>query len=328
MIISRTPLRIEFTGGSDLPAFYHHEPGAIINAAINKYIYVMVRYPDFPTEEDFHLTYDTVEKDKDLDKLKNELARETLRLKKVKRSFMVSISDLPSQTGLGSSGSFVVGFLNTLYHIEGKKVSPKRLAQEAFYIESKMVGVKCGSQDQLAAAYGGIRLQEFFPDDKIKSTLVKTSNATSKKLEESLLMFYTGNKRSSHNLLDNLWKTLDKNQKSRDLMSKRVKLSHEMKKELEKNSLSNFGAMLDEEWRLKKAIAPIETNSTIDSIYNKAKKNGALGGKLVGAGGSGFMLFYAPKSSHAKIKKALSPLHCMGFSFSKTGSKIISKKED
>lgn len=323
MIISKTPLRIEFTGGSDLPAFYNHEPGAIVNATINKYVYVLVRHPDFPSSHKLHLSHDKVEKLNDINKIKHALIRETLKFKKINSISLSSFSDLPSQTGLGSSGSFTVGLLTILNHLNGKKISPKKVAQEAFYIENKLVGINCGPQDQLAAAHGGINLHQFFQGDKTKSKKIMCTKETVKLLEDNLLMFYTGKKRSSANLLDNLSETLKKSKKARRLMSKRVELSHLMFKRISQNSLETFGEMLDEDWKYKKAIAPIETNNFIDTIYNKAIKHGAKGGKLVGAGGSGFMLFYAPKEKHNKIKKALSSLQYTDFSFTEEGSKII-----
>lgn len=307
MIISRTSLRIEFTGGSDLPAFYHHEPGAIVNVTINKYIYILIRHAHFFEKQNHN---------------SNILIRETLKYRKIKNICLTSFSDLPSQTGLGSSGSFVVGLLTLLNHLEGKIQTPKQVAHEAFHIEGKLAKVNCGPQDQLAASFGGLKLHQFFPDNT-KTTAINCSPKIYKKLQDNLLLFYTGNKRSSHNLLDNLSMTLKKNAEARKLMARRVKLSHLMAKTIKQNSLDSFGEMLDEEWNLKKTIAPIETNSFIDTIYSKAIKNGAKGGKLVGAGGSGFMLFYAPKEKHPKIKKALLPLASTNFKFTKKGSEVI-----
>jgi D-glycero-alpha-D-manno-heptose-7-phosphate kinase len=323
MVISQTPLRLEFTGGSDLPAFYRHQPGAIVNVTINKYTYILARHPHFPADERFFFAYDKVEKSDSLGKIKNNLIRETLKLNKIKELSFASFADLPSQTGLGSSGSFTVGLLNILYNMRGEKASPAILAERAFYIESELVKVKCGPQDQMAAAHGGLRLQEFFPDNMVKSTEITCFSKTQNMLEENLLLIYTGSNRSAGNFLDNLWKILDSSSKARNLMSKRVDLSHLMAKSISQNSLSTFGEMLDEDWKLKKEIAPIETNSFIDSIYNKAKKNGAVGGKLVGAGGSGFMLFFAPKKHHDKIKKSLKPLHVVDFKFTNQGSRIM-----
>jgi D-glycero-alpha-D-manno-heptose-7-phosphate kinase len=317
MIISKTPLRVEFTGGSDLPAFYQHQPGAIVNVAIDKYIYVLVRHPDlFPRQKE--VASDNPEQNQ------NILIQKTLKYKKIKKLRFTAFSDLPSQTGLGSSGSFVVGLLNTIHHIQDKKMPRMKIAYEAFYIENKLANINCGPQDQLAAALGGLRLHEFYPLDRFKSRLIACSPRTKKKLEDNLMLFFTGKTRSSRDLLDNLSNTLIKSAKARKLMAKRVELSRLMAKEIQNNSLESFGSMLDEEWRLKKAIAPIETNPFIDSIYSKAKKNGAEGGKLVGAGGSGFMLFYVPAEKREKVKRALLPLINMEIKFASSGSKIIS----
>lgn len=323
MVISQTPLRIEFTGGSDLPAFYRHEPGAIVNVTINKYIYILVRHPNFIPENKYELTYDKLERANKFSEIQNTLLRKTIKYRKIKSLSLTSFSDLPSKMGLGSSGSFMVGVLNALNQVDGERQSPEKLASEAFYIEGKLAGVKCGCQDQLAAAHGGLRLQEFFPDEKVKSTPIKCRKKTLDILQDNLLLFYTGGKRSSHDLLNNLWKTLEKSKKARSLMARRVSLSHVMAKELSKGSLDNFGEMLHEEWSLKKQIAPIETNDHIDTIYDIAMKNGAEGGKLVGAGGAGFMLFYAPKTKHTQIRKALKKLTPMDFKFTPYGTKII-----
>ena len=323
MIISKTPLRIEFTGGSDLPAFYHQEPGAIVNVTINKYIFVSVRNPNFYTNNPFYIDCGRVDDVKSVHQIKDTLIRLTLRYKKAKELSLSSFSDLPTQTGLGSSGSFLVGLLHVLSNMNGKICTPMELAKDAFYVEGHLAKVNCGPQDQMAAALGGLRLHEFLPDDSLKSKVVKCSPQTFKTLEENLLLFYTGNQRSSHNLLDNLSKTLTESAKARGLMSQRVKLSHQMAKEIHANSLTNFGEMLDEDWRLKKEIAPIETNDVINSIYTKAIRAGASGGKLVGAGGQGFMLFYAPKDRHEKIQKALKTLKSFDVAFTHSGSQII-----
>lgn len=309
MVVSQTPLRIEFTGGSDLPAFCRHEPGAIVNITINKYIYIM--------------TKNLASHAKNLDQIQDPLIRHTLSFLKIKNLNFASLADLPSGTGLGSSGSFLVGLLNAIYALNGQKTTPEKLAQQANHIEMNLAKVKCGAQDHYAAAFGGLRYHRFNPDGTVETKVIKCSPQTKQRFQKRLLLFFTGTRRSSTNLLDNLWSILEKNSKVRQLMSRRVELSNLIAQKLSRNSLSSFGEILDEEWALKKAIAPIETNSQIDSLYQKAKKNGAQGGKLIGAGGGGFLLFYAPEDKHEAIKKALSPLKPTIFKFASRGSRII-----
>jgi D-glycero-alpha-D-manno-heptose-7-phosphate kinase len=323
MVISQTPLRIEFTGGSDLPAFTQHEEGAIVNVTIDKYVYVMVKQLYLTQNYNFHLIYDKIERAKKVSLIKDPLIKNALNYLKVDNLNFVSWSDLFSKSGLGSSGSFLVGFLNAIYKLQNKKTSAKKLAGDACHIEMNLAKVRCGAQDQHAASFGGLRLHKFHTNGTTTTKLINCNSQTRNRLQNSLLLFYTGERRSSSGFLDNLWTTLETSSRARKLMCKRVELSKLISKKLSSNSLSSFGEILDEEWRLKKEIAPIETNPTIDRYYNLAKESGAKGGKLVGAGGGGFLLFYAPKSAHERITSSLKPLQNIPFKLTSKGSQII-----
>ncbi|MEK7517986.1 MAG: GHMP kinase, partial [Patescibacteria group bacterium] len=252
------------------------------------------------------------------------LIRECLKKVGIDRGIEVtSMSDIPSEgTGLGSSSSYTVGLLNAMYAYIGKYVSAEKLAREACEIEIDILKSPIGKQDHYIAAYGGLQFMQFFSDENVDVSPIICSPEVKKMLQAQLLLLYTGLTRSSHKILaeqsNNMRKNIQKN-----IMNKMVNLAHEMRKMLNNNSLKNFGELLDENWQLKRKVAEGVSSKIIDNWYSKAKKNGADGGKILGAGGGGFLLLYTKKKNHVKILHNLKGLTPTDFNFEPQGSKII-----
>jgi len=323
MIISRTPLRISFTGGgSDLASYYKYKVGAVVSTAINKYIYITVNKK---FDKLIRASYSITEFAKTPKKLKHELIREALLLLGLDGGIEItSISDIPSKgTGLGSSSTYIVGLLNALYAFRGKYISSESLAKQACYIEIEKCKKPIGKQDQYAAAYGNLNFIQFNPDDTVSVDPIICRKETKMRLQENLLMLYTGLTRSSSSILKEQNKSTISSSSKRDTLFQMVELAKELKKSLEQNKLDKFGDLLHQNWQLKKQMAEGISNKKIDEWYKKARKNGAIGGKILGAGGGGFLLLYAPKNTHQKICSALSDLCPIDFIFEPEGSKII-----
>jgi len=295
MIISKTPVRISFFGGgTDYREYFEREGGAVIGTAIDKHTYISVnRLSDF-FEYKIRVGYSKAELVNDVSQIKHPSVRETLKFKKINGNLDIHIfSDLPARTGLGSSSSFTVGFLNALYALEGKTVSSKQLAEEATYIEQELIKENVGCQDQIHAAYGGLNKIEF---DKF-GVSVKPVVITKEKydyLNESLMIFYTGLTRYASEIA----REQTENTKSCNLDSY-LKRMRQMVYDAEKvisdedppGMVRRLGELLDEGWDLKKCLSSKITNKAIDDNYRFAKEAGACGGKLAGAGGGGFMFF-------------------------------------
>ena len=323
MIISRTPLRISFVGGgSDIASFYHHTPGAVISTAINKYIYIAVNRQ---FDGRIFVNYSKTEIVTNISDIENNLVREALKLTGVTGGIHIaSVADIPSEgTGMGSSSSYIAGLLNALYAYQGKHVNAEKLARQACQIEIDILKKPIGKQDQYIAAYGGFQYIKFNADDSVYINPIICKIETKKTLEKRLLLFYTGITRSADPILAEQTKNMASQTTKRKIMTKMVHLAEKMQNALNKNNLDTFGEMLHENWILKKQMAEGVSNPQIDKWYGTALKNGAIGGKLLGAGGGGFLLFYAPEKKHNKIIRVLSDLSCQKFSFEPQGSKII-----
>lgn len=323
MIISRTPLRISFVGGgSDIASFYNHEPGAVVTTAINRYIYIAVNKQ---FDGRIIVNYSKTEIVRKVSDIENNLVREALKLTGVKGGIHItSIADIPSEgTGMGSSSSYVVGLLNALYAFQGKHVNAEKLAREACKIEIDILKKPIGKQDQYIASYGGLQHIQFNSGDSVYVDPIVCKAETKKLLEKRLLLFYTGITRSADTILAKQTSNMAREKTKRAIMNKMVSLAKQMRNALNKNKLDTFGEMLRENWILKTQMADSVTNSKIDKWYTIARKNGAIGGKLLGAGGGGFLLFYAPEEKHAKIIQALSMLTYQEFAFEPQGTKII-----
>lgn len=322
MIVSKTPLRMSFVGGgSDLPAFYREEVGAVLSTSIDKYMYICVNKKFDGRIRISYTKTEDVERPKDVE---HPLVREALNLVGIEGGIEIaSMADIPSRgSGLGSSSSYTVGLLNALYAYRNQFASKQKLANQACEIEIDRCGEPIGKQDQYAAAYGGLNFIRFHPDDSVSVDPVICKPNLLEEFEDSTLLFFTGRTRSASEVLANqsaAMRMLDR----RLLTRRMVQLAFEMKEQLESGTLDHLGDLLDENWRLKAQLTAGITDPQIDAWYAAGMTHGALGGKLLGAGNGGFMMFYAPKERHPQIKAALSDLEPVKFAFDRVGAQII-----
>lgn len=324
MLNVRTPFRITFFGGgTDYPIWYRQNGGKTINACIDKFCYISIR--ELPPFFDYkwRLRYFMTEEVSSIEKIKHPSIRECLKYFNINLGLeIVHQGDLPSRSGLGSSSAFTVSMINALTGFEGKLISKRDLALKAIEIEQEKIREAVGSQDQVAASYGGINYTEYSDLNEFNVYPIKLNNIDLKKLENHLLLCFTGFTRNASEIAEtqiNLTK------------SKKIDLNYMLSICEEgyrafggKNDfLSEIGRLLDEQWKIKRGLTELISNSHIDEIYETAKKNGAMGGKLLGAGGGGFMLFLAAPEFHTKIKDALADKMFVPFKFDFNGSKII-----
>jgi D-glycero-alpha-D-manno-heptose-7-phosphate kinase len=323
MIISKTPLRMSFVGGgSDLPAFYREFGGAVVSTAIDKFVYVTINKK---FDDQIRVSYSKTEEAKSVEEIKHPLVRESMKWLGVKGGVEItSIADIPAKgTGLGSSSSFTVGLLNALHAFANRHASADKLAREACEIEIAHCGEPIGKQDQYAAAFGGFRFIQFNPDDSVSVEPIICQRETVRQLENNLLVFYTGITRSASALLKTQQLAVTTEKAKRTTLQKMVELAGQLKVELQKNNLAAFGEIIHENWLLKRSLTRQVSNNVIDGWYSRARKAGAVGGKLLGAGSGGFLMFYAPQEKHKAIARELSELRRMEFRFEPQGSKII-----
>lgn len=323
MIISKTPFRISFVGGgSDIASFYQQHGGAVVSTTINKYIYITVNKS---FDDKIRIKYSRAEEVNQPSRLKHRRAGEILKLLGIDKSIEISsLADIPSKgTGLGSSSSFTVGLLHALYAYKEKYASPEKLASKACEIEIELLGEPIGKQDQYSAAFGGLNIIRFNPDESVNIDPIICKKKTISHLEENLILFYTGITRKASSILLNQKENLVNNKKKITIMKEMVKNAIDLAVELQKDNVQAFGEILHHNWLLKKEMANGISNQKIDFWYDKAMRAGAKGGKLLGAGGGGFLLFYAPKEKHGALKKTLSSLRHTDFKFEFEGSKII-----
>lgn len=309
-------------GGSDLSSFYREEPGAVISTTINRYIYITV---NDRFEEGIRLGYSKTEIAKTVEEIEHRLVRVVLKKLKIEGGIEItSMADIPSQgTGLGSSSAFAVGLLNALHAYKREFSSAESLAQESCEMEIDMLKDPVGKQDQYIAAYGGFKFIRFNPDGSVYVDPIICLEETLDRLQKNLLVFYTGRGRRANDILEIQREEMRTNPQKRKILSRMVKLALNLREELQKNNLDSFGEILHENWILKKEMALGISNADVDDGYDRALKAGATGGKLLGAGGGGFLLFYAPQERHALIRQALPHLRPVQFAFEKQGSKII-----
>lgn len=322
MIVSKTPLRMSFVGGgSDLPVYYREEIGAVISTSIDKYMYICVNKK---FDGRIRLSYTKTEDVEFQHEIEHPLVREALKLVKIGGGIEIaSMADIPSKgSGLGSSSAYTVGLLNALYAYRNQYSSKEKLACQACEIEINRCGEPIGKQDQYAAAYGGFNFFRFYPDDSVAVDPIICKPSLLHEMEDSMLIFFTGRTRSASSVLANQSAAM-KTSNGRKLMRRMVELAFEMKEQLESGTLDHFGDLLDENWRLKSQLTTGISDPQIDAWYAKGMANGALGGKLLGAGNGGFMMFYAPLELHTDIIAALPDLQLVKFRFESTGSQII-----
>lgn len=321
MIGTRTPFRISFVGGgSDLRSFYSKHPGCVLSATINKYMYIFV-HPFF--DEKIQVKYSKTELVENIDEIQHPIVREALRKFQIKGIDINSIADIPAGTGLGSSCSFTVGLLHALYAYVSLYASQERLAAEACELEIDLLKEPIGKQDQYAAAYGGLNFITFYPNESTNVEPVILPPDKYKELEENLLMFYVGGSRSARDVLKDMDSNITNTHEKFNTLLKMTELAHQLRKSLLSGNIKDTGYFLHKNWELKKSLSHKISEDKIDYYYNKAIENGALGGKLLGAGGCGFMLFYCEKEHHGKLRIGLSDLKELRFRFDNFGTKII-----
>lgn len=323
MIISRTPLRMSFVGGgSDLPVFYRKHGGAVVSTAINQYVYITVN-PKF--DQGIRVSYSRTEEASKVDRIRHPLVREALKLTGIQGGIEItSVADIPAKgTGLGSSSSFTVGLLHALHAHSERHASAEQLARECCEIEIERCQEPIGKQDQYAAAYGGLNHIRFLPDDSVIVEPIICKRETLAQMQDRMLVFYTGLTRSASEVLRRQQTSLRGGRKKQNAMKRMVQLADELKVQLQRNNAEALGEIIHENWELKRSLSEGISNSQIDDWYSKARAAGAQGGKLLGAGSGGFLMFYAPQEQHGAITRALSDLRRMNFRFEPQGSKII-----
>ena len=321
MIISRTPFRISFAGGgSDLPSFYKRETGAVLSTSIDKYMYIAI-HPYFERNK-IQLKYSKTEQVDSIEAIRHPIFKEVLKMYNLTGVDLNSIADIPSGTGLGSSSSFTVGLLNAVRAYLGKATSGERLGELACDVEINRVGSPIGKQDQYAAACGGLNFITFYGDETVNVEKIIMQPDKKKELEDNLLMVFVGGEHSANDILKNQQAAIS-DQKKFDAQKQMVKLAYNLRASLEQNNLDDFGRILHEGWLLKKSLTAGISNGIVDEMYNKGMAAGALGGKLLGAGGAGFILFYCPKDRQESFREQMGDINEMPFHFDNFGSKII-----
>jgi D-glycero-alpha-D-manno-heptose-7-phosphate kinase len=326
VILARAPLRVPIGGGgTDLPSYYSRFGGFVLSAAINKYVYISINRPQ--VDDLIRVKYSKSETVSDLDEIQHELVREALRLTGVDRGVeIVSLADIPAGTGMGSSGSFLVALLRALHALKHEHVPPSQLAEEACRIEIEIVGTPAGKQDQYIAAFGGMTCFEIASDGRVLVAPLPLSAHHLDELRSSLLLFYTGIERRSPDILeDQKQDTTQAKEGVLDSLHRTKELGLEIKGSLEAGDLHRFGELLDVHWQNKKRRSAKITDPRIDRWYEVARDNGALGGKLMGAGGGGFFLFYCPNSHKRHLREVMASegLREMPFDFDFEGAKVL-----
>lgn len=322
LVVTKAPLRITFTGGgSDFPKFYiNYGPGAVVSAAINRYIYVSIAKNFY--DKEYRISYSKTENAiKNKDEIEHPTVREALKMLDIKSGIqIVSITEIPSRgTGIGSSSSFLVALLLALHTWLGETVTPETLAQEAYKIEREILNEPGGKQDQYLAAYGGINLLKFNKDDTVEVKPVVLKKELRNKLEENLLMFYTGKERASASIHTEQMKDIDNHVEYYQKMSK---IAFDTYDAISKMNIEQLAALMDENWNIKKKLNNGISDVYIDNIYETARKAGAMGGKLMGAGGGGFMLFVVPPEKQQSVINALKEYRREEFKIDPFGARI------
>jgi D-glycero-alpha-D-manno-heptose-7-phosphate kinase len=323
MIISRTPFRISFFGGgTDYPDWYRKHGGSVLVTTINKYCYLSCRY--FPPFFDFRyrISYIKSENCQSIDEITHPAVREVLRFLKWDRGLEVHhIGDLPARGGLGSSSAFTVGLLHALYGLRGQAVSKHQLTMESIHIEQEMLRETVGSQDQAAAAHGGLNHILFSPSGEVEVRPLTLSLDRLRELESHLMLFYTGIRRTASDVAQSYVRDIDRKE---DQMAALSELVREGLATLQSDrEITEFGQLLHKAWQVKRAFSPKVSNAQIDEIYDSARSAGAVGGKILGAGGGGFMVLFVRPELQAQVRTALRRFIHVPFKIDHSGSQLI-----
>lgn len=324
MIITKTPFRISFFGGgTDYPHWYKENGGAVISTTINKYCYISCRHlPPF-FKHKHRISYSINEEATGVDDIKHPSVRECLKFLDINKGLEIHYDgDLPAKSGLGSSSSFTVGLLHALYGLNGHMKTKYDLATAAIHVEQNMIKENVGSQDQVAAAFGGLNKIEFGTDGKISVHPIILTPERLKSFQDHLILFFTGQSRNASQIakaqIKNMKNKVEELKKMREIVDE----AYEILRDSSRN-IADLGELMHQAWQIKRELSLKITTPFIDKIYKKAMASGALGGKLLGAGGGGFMLFFAKPEDHEKIRKTLGNLLSVPFAFDKSGSQVI-----
>ena len=321
MILTKTPFRISFAGGgSDLPEFYRRHPGLVVSTTIDKSMYIAI-HPYF--HDKIRIKYSRTEDVAAIEEIEHPLVRECLRMLQIEPGMEIaSFADVPAGSGMGSSSAFTVGLLHALFAHQGQTPSPQALADAACKIELERVGEPIGKQDQYASAFGGLNRIRFQTDGRVEIQPLACAPEIIGELEQRLMLFYIGQERPANAILAEQSRNMSDPQKFRQVV-RMTGLAEELSLALEKGDLASFGAILDQGWRLKMGLAAGIANSKVDEAYCRAREAGADGGKLLGAGGGGFLLLSCPIRRQGEVRTALTELREMRFAFSPEGSRIL-----
>lgn len=327
MLITRTPFRISFFGGgTDYPVWFREHGGAVLSTSIDKYCYVTVRDlpPLFPYK--YRIRYTISEEASGIDDIKHPSVKACLSFLKLhdRPLEMQHNADIPAMTGLGSSSAFTVGFLNALHNLQGNIVNKEMLAYDAIHVEQNLIGENVGSQDQVAAAFGGFNRVDFLKDGKITVRPAFIDEAVKKELQKNLMLVYVGQARVASEIAAAQIKNTPNKVSELKTMQAMVPEAESIFKK-GAGHLGDFGRLLGESWKIKRTLSAQIANSVVDGVYKEAVDAGALGGKLLGAGGGGFLLLYAEPEAQKIIKEKLKKFPSVGFNFEDEGSRVIYK---
>jgi D-glycero-alpha-D-manno-heptose-7-phosphate kinase len=323
MIISRTPFRLSFFGGgTDYPAWYRKHGGAVVAATIDKYSYITCRYlPPF-FEHRFCVMYSKTEYCQTVDEITHPAVRQVLRFLNVDRGLEIHHdADLPARSGMGSSSAFTVGLLHAMYALTGRMASKRQLALESVHIEQDLLKETVGSQDQVLAAHGGLNHVSFLPNGDISVRPVTIASERMHELSSHLMLFYTGIRRTACQIADTYVTDIDGRRRQLRIMKDLVDESLAILNS--KHDLGGFGELLHEAWQAKRSLSASVSNADVDELYERARSAGAIGGKLAGAGGGGFLLLFVPPDRRHEVRGSLSSLIHVPFKFEFSGSQIL-----
>ena len=324
MIITRTPFRISFFGGgTDYPPWFRKNGGSVLATTIDKYCYITCRHlPPF-FEHKHRIVYSVIESVRELDQIKHPAVREVLRWAAINSGLEIHHDgDLPARSGLGSSSAFTVGLINALAALEGRIVSKEKLAMDSIHIEQNIIQENVGSQDQISASYGGFNKIKFNQDDSFDVQPIILDHSRKVELESHLMLFFTGLSRIASEVAAAKIANLDKREFELNRMHRMVDESIKILQE-HQIPIEEFGYLLDQSWKLKRALSDKVSSQMIDALYAKAIEAGALGGKILGAGGGGFLLLFVKPERQAEVKAALNDLVYVPFKFENSGSKVV-----
>jgi len=325
MIISKTPVRVSFFGGgTDYPDYFKVHGGAVLSTSIDKYIYIAVRRMTGIFDVKYRIVYSKLELCNDVEEIQHPVVRECIKHMKIEGGLEINIiSDLPARTGIGSSSSFTVGLLHALHALLGNAVSKDQLAREAIYVEQTLLNERVGVQDQLAAAHGGLNYIRFEKNGDLNVSPIEIPVERLNQLQNNLIMFYTGVSRFAHQVLEEQIKNIKENKITSNMQQIRLMVDEGFNILKDDDNLDRFGELMHQAWMAKRGLSSAISNDFLDDIYNRAKKAGAVGGKLLGAGGGGFFVFYVPDTMKSKVSEALHDLHEIPFRFEDEGTSLI-----